>query len=64
MNHLKKANDDREREARDKIRAAVRLLTVQDRRVTGREIQRLTRCSFNTLMRHADIYRAAEASNR
>lgn len=58
------ANEIREEQARERIRAAVQLLTGQGRKVTGREIQRLTRCSFNTLMRHMDIFADARAESR
>lgn len=55
MNHLVKANEAREEKARERIRAAVQLLAEQGR-VTVRQIQLLTGCSFNTLYRHSDLY--------
>ena len=55
MNHLVKANKDREEKARKRIREAVVYLTAKGR-VTVLQIQRLTGCSFNTVYRHADLY--------
>ncbi len=54
---LKKGNEDREVEAREKIGAAVQLLIDQGRKVTGRQIMRLTGCSYHTVRRHLDIWK-------
>ncbi len=54
---LKKGNEDREAEAREKIGAAVQLLIDQGRKVTGRQIMRLTGCSYHTVKRHLDIWK-------
>ena len=54
---LRKGNDGREAEAREKIREAVQLLTAQGRRVTVRQLMRLTGCSYHTVKRHLDIWK-------
>jgi hypothetical protein len=54
---LEKGNDGREAKAREKIQAAVKLLTDEKRRVTGRQIMRLTGCSYHTVKRHSDIWK-------
>ena len=54
---LKKGNEGREATAREKIRQALQLLTNQGRRVTGRELMRLTGCSYHTVRRHSDIWK-------
>lgn len=54
---LKKGNDGREEGARKKIREALQLLTDQGRRVTGRQLMRLTGCSYHTVKRHSDIWK-------
>lgn len=56
MDDLKKGNDGREEEARKKIREAVHLLTAQARRVTLRQLMRLTGCCNKTIKRHLDIW--------
>ena len=54
---LKKGNDGREEGARKKIREALQLLTDQGRRLTGRQLMRLTGCSYHTVKRHSDIWK-------
>ena len=56
MDDLKKGNDGREEEARKKIREAAQLLTAQGRRVTLRQLMRLTGCCNKTIKRHLDIW--------
>ncbi len=56
MDDLKKGNDGREEEARERIRAAVQLLTAQGRRVTVRQLMRLAGCCNKTIKRHLDIW--------
>jgi len=54
---FEKGNDGREERARKKIREALQLLTDQGRRITGRQIMRLTECSYHTVRRHSDIWK-------
>jgi hypothetical protein len=54
---LKKGNDGREAKAREKIQTAVDQLVEQGRRVTGRQIMRITGCSYHTVKRHLDIWK-------
>lgn len=61
MDDLKKGNDGREEEARKKINEAAQLLTDQGRRVTGRQLMRLTGCSYHTVRRHSDIWTISPA---
>lgn len=56
MDDLKKGNDGREENARERIRAAVQLLTAQGRRVTLRQLMRLAGCCNKTVKRHMDIW--------
>jgi hypothetical protein len=56
MDDLKKGNDGREEDARERIRAAVQLLTEQGRRVTLRQLMRLAGCCNKTVKRHIDIW--------
>jgi hypothetical protein len=56
MDDLKKGNDGREEDARERIRAAVQLLTEQGRRVTVRQLMRLAGCCNKTVKRHMDIW--------
>lgn len=51
-----RANIKREEWAREKIRAAVHLLTSQGRRVTVRQLMRQARCCNKTIKRHSDIW--------
>ncbi len=53
---LRKGNDGRAAQAREKIEAAVQELIDKGRRVTGRQIMRLTGCSYHTVKRHLDIW--------
>ena len=53
---LERANQKREASARDKIRTAKQFLLDQGRRVTGRQIMRLTGCSYHTVKKHEDIW--------
>lgn len=57
---LKKGNDGREEEARKKIREALQLLDAQGRRITGRQLMRLTGCSYHTVKRHSDIWKISQ----
>lgn len=61
MDDLKKGNEGREEEARKKIREAVQLLTAQGRRVTVRQLMRLSGCCNKTIKRHADIWSISRA---
>jgi hypothetical protein len=54
---LKKGNDGREEASREKIRAALQLLISQERRVTVRQLMRISGCSYHTVKRHFDIWR-------
>ncbi|MBA3858194.1 MAG: hypothetical protein C0507_14915 [Cyanobacteria bacterium PR.3.49] len=54
---LRKGNDGRAAQAREKIEAAVQELIDKGRRVTGRQIMRVTGCSYHTVKRHLDIWR-------
>ena len=56
VDDLKKGNDGREEDARERIRAAVQLLTDQGRRVTVRQLMRLAGCCNKTIKRHLDIW--------
>jgi len=55
---LKKGNDGRLAEARDKIRTAVELLSKQGRRVGLRQLMRLTGCHQDTVNKHADLWKS------
>ena len=57
MDDLKKGNDGREQNAREKITQAVKLLQSQGRRVTGRQISRLSGCNHHTVRKHSDIWK-------
>jgi hypothetical protein len=54
---LRKGNDGRAAQAREKIEAAVQELIDKGRRVTGRQIMRITGCSYHTVKRHLDIWK-------
>jgi hypothetical protein len=54
---FKKGNGGRELEAREKIRAALQLLTDQGRRVTVRGLERVSGCHRDTIRRHLDIWK-------
>ncbi|MGD9683533.1 MAG: hypothetical protein AB7W16_20395 [Candidatus Obscuribacterales bacterium] len=56
MDDFKKANEDRELDAREKIRDAVQELLREGRRVSGRAIAQLTGCSRNTVKKHSDLW--------
>lgn len=56
MDDFKKANEDRELDAREKIREAVQELLREGRRVSGRAIAQLTGCSRNTVKKHSDLW--------
>lgn len=56
MDDLKKANEDREKGAREKIKEAVEELLREGRRVSGRAIAAITGCSRNTVKKHSDIW--------
>jgi hypothetical protein len=56
MDDFKKGNDGRELQARQKISEAVQLLLQENRKVTIRQIIRLTGCSYYTIKRHLDIW--------
>lgn len=53
---FRKGNEGRRETAREKIRAAFELLTTQGRRVTLRQLMRLTGCHHHTINRNADIW--------
>ncbi|MBX9772189.1 MAG: hypothetical protein K2X29_12505, partial [Candidatus Obscuribacterales bacterium] len=54
---FKQANDDRQEEARCKIRAAVAQCLEEGRQVSRSTLETLTGCSPNTLKKHADLWR-------
>ncbi len=56
MDDLRKGNEGREKQAREKIRQAVELLRSQGRRVTCRQLMRLSHCSYHTVRLHSDIW--------
>jgi hypothetical protein len=56
MEDLKKGNDGREKEAREKIRQALDVLIAQGRKVTCRQLMRISGCSYHTVKRHIDIW--------
>lgn len=56
MDDLRKGNEGRRQNAREKIRQATELLTSQGRRVGLRQLMRLTGCNHHTIRRHADIW--------
>lgn len=58
---LRKGNNGREGGAREKIRAAFELLTSQGRRVSLRQLMRLTGCCNKTIKRHLDIWQISPA---
>jgi hypothetical protein len=53
---LQKGNDGRESKAREKIEKATQLLIDQGKRVSCRQIMKLTDCSYHTVKRHFDIW--------
>ncbi len=60
MDDFRKGNESRRETAREKIKAAFELLTSQGRKVTLRQLMRLTGCHHQTLNRHADIWRISQ----
>ncbi len=54
---FRKGNEGRRENARQKISHAFELLTAQGRRVTLRQLMRLTGCHKDTINKHADIWR-------
>jgi len=55
LDQMQKANEKREREAREKIREAVRELSAAGQNVSLKAVQRLSGCSLNTVRRHRDL---------
>jgi hypothetical protein len=60
MDDFRKGNERRRETAREKITAALELLTAQGRKVTLRQLMRLTGCHHQTINRHADIWRISK----
>ncbi len=54
---FKQANDDRQEEARRKIRAAVAQCLEEGRQISRSTLEVLTGCSPNTLKKHSDLWR-------
>ena len=57
MDDFRKANEDRQDEARAKIKQAVSDCLRDGRRISRRSLQAITGCSPNTLRKHADLWR-------
>ena len=57
---LQKGNFGRETQARQKIHKAVELLIAQCRRITIRQLMRLTGCSYHTIKKHPDLWSNSE----
>lgn len=62
MKDFETANDRREEEARQKIQAAVKLLSAQTRHIGCRQLMRLTGCSYHTIQKHSDIWKVFKSS--
>ena len=62
MEDLQKGNEGRLAEARRKIAEATGQLTAQGRRVTLRQLMRMTGCHYDTLNKHADIWKVSVVS--
>ena len=62
MEDLQKGNDGRLAEARRKIKEATEQLIAQGRRVTLRQLMRMTGCHKETLNKHADIWKMSSVS--
>lgn len=56
IDDLKYANEEREKEAREKIKEAVHELSVEGKRISGRAIAKITGCSRNTVRKHSDLW--------
>ncbi|MBX9690253.1 MAG: hypothetical protein K2X27_26305 [Candidatus Obscuribacterales bacterium] len=57
VDEFKQANDDRQEEARCKIRAAVAQCLEEGRQISRSTLEALTGCSPNTLKKHADLWK-------
>lgn len=57
MSDLKKANEDREEEARSKIKQAVGDCIQQGRQISRKSLQAMTGCSPNTIRKHSDLWK-------
>ena len=62
MEDLQKGNEGRLAEARRKISEATGQLIAQGRRVTLRQLMRMTGCHYDTLNKHADIWKVSVVS--
>ena len=62
MEDLKKANEDREQEAREKIAKAISELKASGQKVTGRKLSKLSGCSRNTIKKHKDLLMSSGSS--
>lgn len=62
MEDLQKGNEGRLAEARRKIAEATGQLIAQGRRVTLRQLMRMTGCHYDTLNKHADIWKVSVVS--
>ncbi|MGH2507412.1 MAG: hypothetical protein ACRDHZ_08435, partial [Ktedonobacteraceae bacterium] len=62
MEDFRKGNEGRRETARTKIKQAYDLLTSQGRRVTLRQLMRLSGCNHHTVRRHCDIWQTSNRS--
>ena len=62
MEDLQKGNEGRLAEARRKIAEATGQLIAQGRQVTLRQLMRMTGCHYDTLNKHADIWKVSVVS--
>ncbi|HMY52690.1 MAG TPA: hypothetical protein PL112_18080 [Candidatus Obscuribacter sp.] len=57
MSDLKKANDDREQEARNKIKRAVADCLQEGRQISRKTLEAISGCSPNTVRKHGDLWK-------
>jgi len=63
VDDLIKGNEGREKDARKKIKAAVRKCLTEGRQISRKTLQALSGCSPNTLRKHADLWRLLAAGS-
>ena len=56
IDDLKHANENREKEAREKIKEAVELFEVEGRKLTIKGLAKESGCSINTIRKHSDLW--------
>ncbi len=61
--YLRRANNKRMREARQRIAEAINILVAEGRWISISAIARKSRCDRKTLRKHADLWRAYYSSN-